>query len=388
MHDNLVQRGKLIDAVRQGLDECPIVVLLGARQVGKTTLARMFSESWDEKVVSYDLETTAGWRAMSSAPEQTLSRQKGLVIVDEVQVLPELFRILRPLADRPDHQTRFLLLGSASLDLVKGVSESLAGRARYVHVPGLSLSEVGVENLERLWIRGGFPRPYLSEDSDAAHRLTDDLVQTLLTRDLPQLGIRVPAPALMRFWTICAHYHGQVLNVSELARALNVTPRTGRHYLDILSGAFMLRQLQPWHENLKKRQVKSPKLYLRDSGLLHHFLQIPDLNALDAHPKRGFSWEGFALEQILIRHGNHDAWFWNTHRGAELDLMLLRGGKRWGFEFKASDAPSATRSMHIAIDDLRLDGLRVVYPGAQTYALGKNIEVVPLAEAIELSLDG
>ena len=368
----------MLEELELRVAESPVTVLLGARQVGKTTLARMFCRNRSD-VVWYDLETSSGMESLRALPEKTLGGKRGLVVLDEAQRFPDLFRILRPLCDRDGVPARFLLLGSASPDLMRGVSETLAGRAQFMQVPGLTLGEVGGGNQDRLWIRGGFPSAYLAQDSATARRWHEGFVQTFLERDIPQLGIRVPAAALRRFWSMAAHYHGQILNLADLGRALDVAPATARHYLDILCGAYVMRQLQPWFENLGKRQVKSPKLYFRDSGLLHFFLGPDSLDGLLAHPRLGASWEGFALEQVLAQVGERDTYFWATQRGAELDLLLFRKGRRYGFEFKAGDAPKLTASMRIAVEDLKLDRLWVLHPGeSEPYALTDKIESHPL----------
>jgi len=378
MQRTLLFRKRLLDQIRVRVEESPATVLLGTRQVGKTTLAEMFCQGRSD-VSWYDLETVRGFEALQAMPEKTLGEKRGLVVLDEVQQMPQLFRILRPLCDREGRPASFLLLGSASPDLVRGVSESLAGRVQFVHVPGLTCEEVGAEHQDRLWMRGGFPPAFLAGDDGAAARWREGFVQTFVERDIPRLGLRVPAAALRRFWNMAAHYHGQVLNLAELGRSLGVAPGTARHYLDILCGTYVLRQLPPWHENLGKRQVKSPKLYLRDSGLLHDFLGVRSMDDLLAHPKLGASWEGFALEQILALVGDREAYFWATQRGAELDLMILRGGKRYGFEFKVNEAPKLTPSMRIALDDLKLDWLWVLHPGtAEPYALHERVEAWPL----------
>lgn len=381
----MIERRRLLDQVRLGLSESPAVVLLGARQVGKTTLTRQVAERFGKATV-FDLERPSGRAALSMTPELTLEGAEGLVVIDEVQRLPSLFETLRPLCDAPDRRAVFLLPGSTAPDLVKGVSESLAGRVRFVPVPGFSLAETGGDSQDRLWLRGGFPRAYLADSDAAAQRWIEGFRQTFLERDIPGLGLRIPAATLERFWTMLAHYHGQGWNAAELARAMSASPGAVNHYRDVLAGTFMLRVLQPWHENLGKRQVKSPKVYFRDSGLLHHFLGIADMAGLRAHPRYGASWEGFGIEQTLIRFGERDAWFWGTQRGAELDLLLMRQGRRWGFEFKCADAPAATRSMHIALDDLGLAHLWVVYPGKLRYPLGERITALPLRELPLLEL--
>lgn len=334
----------------------------------------------------FDLERATGRAALEHTPELTLRDARGLVIIDEVQRMPQLVEVLRPLCDDPQRKATFLLLGSATPDLVRGVSESLAGRVQFLSVSGLSLAEVGVAAQDRLWLRGGFPRAYLAQTDAAATRWLEGFRQTFLQRDIPALGVDAPPAALDRFWTMLAHFHGQTWNAAELARSLPASPRVVNHYRDVLAGTFMVRVLPPWFENLSKRQTKSPKVYLRDSGLLHHLLGIEQMSQLRAHPRYGASWEGFALEQTLVRFGERDACFWSTQRGAELDLMLLRKGRRWGFEFKCTDAPSTTKAMHIALNDLSLAHLWVVYPGTDRYPLGERITAFPLREVPALDL--
>ena len=374
-----IPRPRLLGEIEECLRVSPVTVLLGARQVGKTTLARQIAAGRND-VMFFDLERAAGREALGRTPELTLADCAGLVVIDEVQRLPALFEVLRPFCDAPDRRATYLLLGSASPDLVHGVAETLAGRALFVRVPGFALDEVGVDNQDRLWLQGGFPRAYLGESPAAAWRWLGSFVQTFLERDIPQLGIRIPAETLRRFWTMLAHYHGQIWNAAELGRSLSVSPATATHYRDLLAGTFAIRVLPPWFDNLKKRQVKSPKVYLRDSGLLHWLLGIDSLSVLRAHPRYGASWEGYALEQVLARCGERDAYFWATQRGAELDLLLLRRGKRWGFEFKCSDAPSLTKSMHIALQDLGLERLWVIYPGLERYPLSERVTALPLRQ--------
>ena len=383
----LIPRLRLMNQVIQYFDEAPVTVLLGARQTGKTTLAHVATEIYEkqagESVHFFDLERAAS-RAALATPELTLEPLHGLVVIDEIQRMPQLFETLRPLADRADRPAHFLVLGSASPDLVRGVSESLAGRALFIQVPGFSMDELGVDAQNSLWTRGGFPRSWLASSDDASRRWREAFIATFLERDIPQLGIRVPSEALHRFWTMLAHYHGQTWNASELARSIGASSKTALYYRDILAGGYVLRVLPPWFENLKKRQVKSPKTYIRDSGLLHMLLGISDLTALRSHPRYGASWEGFALEQVLAFFGSNNAYFWSTQRGAELDLLLFRGAKRWGFEFKCSDAPTLTKSIHIALQDLNLNRLFIVYPGKDRYSLHEKIEVLPLTECVEL----
>jgi predicted AAA+ superfamily ATPase len=382
-----INRNSLMAAIRVRLGESPVVALLGARQVGKTTLAEQVAAEWGGPTVVFDLEKVAIREALSATPERLLSEQEGLVIVDEVQRMPELFALLRPLCDDRKRKAVYLLLGSASWDLVKGVSETLAGRIQFVDVAGFSLTEVGAERQDELWLRGGFPRAFLAESSDAWERWLEGFTRTFLERDIPGLGSHVSPVALGRFWKMLAHYHGQTWNAAELARSLDVSVTAVNHYRDLLAGTFMARVLPPWFENLGKRLVKSPKVYLRDSGVLHHLLGIKGMLELRTHPRYGASWEGFALEQVLISRGERDAYFYGTQRGAELDLLLLRHGRHWGFEFKCSDAPKTTKAMHIALDDLKLEHLWVVYPGTLRYSMTDQITALPLREinAIEMN---
>ncbi len=364
--------------VTGGLSEAPAVALLGARQVGKTTLARQVVSGWREPSTVFDLEVAADREALSATPERLLRAAEGLVVLDEVQRMPGLFEVLRPICDDPGRRAVFLLLGSASLDLVEGVSETLAGRMLFVDVGGFSLAEVGPDHQDRLWMRGGFPRASLAPSAAAWTRWMASFTRTFLERDIAGLGSRVSPVALGRFWRMLAHGHGQVWNASDLGRSMDVSVTAVNHYRDLLAGAFMIRVLPPWFENLGKRLVKSPKVYLRDSGVLHFLLGVQGMRDLSAHPRYGASWEGFALEQTLLAHGERDAYFYATHRGAELDLLLLRRGRRWGFEFKCTDAPRTTKSMHIVIDDLGLEHLWVVYPGEREYRLADTITALPL----------
>lgn len=378
----ILARSAYLNTIRERLENYPVVALPGPRQVGKTTLARLYAESFDEQPLhGFDLESPADLARLSN-PELALAPLEGLVILDEIQRMPELFPVLRVLADRPGTPARFLILGSASLELVKGASESLAGRLSFVDVTGFTLEETGEEHLRKRWWRGGFPRAFLAPDDRAASQWHEDFFRTFLERDIPQLGIRVPAPTLRRFWTMLAHYHGQTWNASELARSLGTSEPTTRRYLDILSGTYMVRQLPPWFENLKKRQVKAPKTYIRDSGVCHALLGLENMSALAAHPKLGASWEGFALEQILAITGDTNAYFWATHSGAELDLLVFHRGKRLGFEFKYSEKPSTTKSMQVALADLELDHLHVVYPGTHRIPLTESITASPLPDLL------
>ena len=372
----MLQRTTLENTVRAALVRSPAVALVGPRQVGKTTLARTLlggaSPNW------FDLEDPQV-EAQLASPLVALKDLRGLVVIDEVQHAPALFKVLRVLIDRPDNPARFLLLGSASPALLRQSSESLAGRIEVIEAAGFTLDETGTKQAQALWSRGGFPRSFTAGDDEASRIWRREFIRTTVERDLPQLGMNVAAPALYRFWSMLAHYHGQVWNAAAPARSLGVNESTVRRYLDWLTHAFLVRQLQPWFANLGKRQVKAPKIYLRDTGLLHELLGISDPAALLRHPKSGASWEGFALDQILRIAQPDEAYFWATHAGAELDLLMMKDGRRIGVEFKRSDAPQMTASMRIAMQDLALDALYVVYPGERRYGLADRVEAVPLS---------
>jgi predicted AAA+ superfamily ATPase len=353
----------------------PICALLGPRQVGKTTLARMYAERHKkQKIALFDLENPFDLAQLDN-PMFALSRlQDHLVIIDEIQLRPNLFPILRVLADQPNNIS-FLILGSASRDLIRQSSETLAGRIGFIELNPLSLGEV--KNSDKLWLRGGFPRSYLTDTDEDSYLWRQAYVSTFLERDIPSLGFQIPAQNMRRFWLMLAHYHGQIFNASDLGRSLGVTHHTVRSYLDILVGTFMIRQLTPWYENLSKRQVKTPKIYFRDSGLLHALMNLHTLNELYTHPKLGAFWEGFALEEI-IRHTNkspEECFFWATQSGAELDLLIMDRGKKIGFEFKFSDSPKITQSMRIACEDLHLDHLYIITPGNRSFPLDEKISV-------------
>jgi len=381
----MILRPEPIHQIEDSFQIHPVTALLGPRQCGKTTLAQLMAEQ--EPSTIFDLENPVDIQRLS-APMQALKDLTGLVILDEIQRKPELFELLRVLVDRSDQNARFLVLGSASPDLVKGVSESLAGRIGFVDLTGFQLWEVGVRHRNRLWIRGGLPKAFLAASDSDSIQWRESFIRTFLERDIPQLGISIAAETLRRFWTMVAHYHGQVWNAAEFARALGTAENTARRYLDILAGAYMVRVLPPWFENLKKRQVKAPKIYIRDSGLFHSLLQISTLADLQGHPKIGASWEAFALEHIIHVFQTRDAYFWATHAGAELDLMVTIAGKRHGFEFKYTDAPGRTRSMHIAIKDLGLEHLWVIYPGDQKYSLDSKVTVIPLEQILQFAQTG
>ena len=375
----------LLQSINQGLQEFPVVALLGARQVGKTTLARQVMSHSQVETTLYDLETQAARAALSSTPELLLRKSTGIVIIDEIQRQPELFALLRPICDDPTRRARFLLLGSASPNAVKGVSDTLAGRIRFIDVSGFTLDEVGEDNQNRLWARGGFPRSYLSKNDGAAHRWLESFARTYLERDVLALDSRVAPTMMDRFWRMLANRHGFAWNASEIGGSLGVRDRTVNHFRDILLGSFMIRSLPAWFENLGKRLIKSPKIYLRDSGILHYLLGLSTFSEISTHPAFGASWEGFALEQTLVTHGGHGAYFYRTQRGTELDLLLIRNGRRWGFEFKCSDAPRTTKSMQIAITDLNLAHLWVIYPGPESFPLTESISALPLRKCGSLN---
>jgi len=373
----VIERKLDIDLVRHALRRSPVVALLGPRQCGKTTLARQFVAP--DSLNYFDLEDPASLSRLDE-PDTALRSLKKLVVIDEVQRRPELFPLLRVLADRRPLPARFLILGSVSPDLLRQSSESLAGRIETLPLEGFRLADLGASAQGRHWLRGGFPRAYTPRLEANSLSWRRQFLQTFIERDLPQLGIRIPAVAVRRFWNMLAHYHGQTWNSAELARALAVNESTVRHYLDLLTGVFMVRQLQPWHENLGKRQVKAPKVYVRDSGLLHTLLGIASQRDLEYHPKVGASWEGYAVEETIKALQPDEAYYWATYNRAELDLLLFKKGRRIGVECKRADAPTLTPSMRIALSDLKLDHLYVAYPGTKAYKLARNVEVVPLAK--------
>jgi predicted AAA+ superfamily ATPase len=375
----LVLRRDLAARIETGLRANPVVTLLGPRQCGKTTLARQLIRGRASHY--FDLEDPVA-EARLAEPMTTLAPLRGLVILDEVQRLPALFPVLRVLADRPRRPARFLLLGSASPDLMHASSESLAGRVAFIDMSGFAIGEVGERQIRRLWLRGGFPRSFLARTEAASVAWREDFVRTFLERDVRALGITVATRVLRRLWIMLAHYHGQVWNASEIGRSLGEAHTTVRRHADILTGALVVRQLQPWFANVGKREVKSPKLYVRDTGLLHALLGITTFDSLESDPRLGASWEGFVVEQVLAVTGDRHAYYWGTQSGAELDLLLTIGGKRYGVEVKYADAPRLTRSMQIAMSDLRLSRLLVVYPGAERYALAKGIEALSLTQAL------
>ncbi|HAZ08859.1 MAG TPA: hypothetical protein DCZ01_10145 [Elusimicrobia bacterium] len=374
-----IRRPDLLQRIRRSVKDHSVTALLGPRQCGKTTLARELHRQM--KGSFFDLENRQDLARLQD-PVRALGDLRGLVVLDEVQKQTDLLETLRVLADRRPRRASFLILGSASPDLMHHSSQSLAGRVHFIDMQGFDLAEA--PHLDRLWLRGGFPSSYLAASGSKSFEWREDFLKTFLERDIPQWGIRVPAATLRRFWGMLAHYHGQTWNASEIASSLGTAHTTTQHYLDILTGAFMVRQLPPWHENMGKRLVKAPKVYIRDSGLFHSLMSLETKDGLYAHPKFGASWEGFALEHLIRRVPDRHAYFWGTHAGAELDLLIDRDGKRWGFEFKVSEAPSVTKSMRIALKDLKLQRLWVVYPGSHRFAMSDLIEAIPLAQALQL----
>jgi predicted AAA+ superfamily ATPase len=373
----MITRSGYLDRVRTGLRRNPIVALIGPRQCGKTTLARQFLSP--EAGNYFDLEDPFVAEAFAD-PMSTLAGLRGLVVIDEAQRRPEIFPTLRVLADRENLPARFLILGSASPDLTRQASESLAGRVEIVEMGGFHLDELSPEEVDTLWLRGGFPRAYLAATEDDSYAWRRQFIRLFLERDLAQLGFGMAPPVMGRFWTMLAHYHGQIWNASEVAASMGISPQSARNYLDALEQTFMIRRLLPWHVNVGKRLVKSPKIYFRDSGLFHALQGVADVSQLIAHPKLGASWEGFALELLLRRLGDEDAYFYAVHSGSELDLYLPR--RNLGIEIKRMDAPKRTRSMEITMEDLRLEQLLVVYPGSRPYALSERIRAVPLRDAL------
>ncbi len=376
----MITRNGYRNLIQKALSRSPIVGLLGARQVGKTTLAREFVNK--DSVNYFDLEDPTVANIMEN-PMTALQTLKGLVVIDEAQRQPSIFPVLRVLADRDDHPAQFLILGSASPELSRQASESLAGRIEIIQMSGFSLSETGASDLEKLWLRGGFPRSYLATNDENSNQWRTEFIGTFLERDLAGLGFGMSPVAMRRFWTMIAHYNGQILNHTEIASSLGVAPNTVRSYMDALEQTFMVRQLQPWFANVKKRLVKRPKLYFRDSGLFHTLIGIENQRDLMRHPKLGASWENFALEQVLRLLNPNEAYFYGVHSGTEIDLFIPQGNQCIGIEFKRQDAPKITKSMRHAIIDLGLTQLWVVYPGSREYPLDDIITVKPLKSFVE-----
>ncbi|MBK9419116.1 MAG: ATP-binding protein [Flavobacteriales bacterium] len=371
----MLRRAVYHHALREALERSPVVMLAGPRQCGKSTLAKELLP--EDSTSFFDLEDPTV-RAAMSEPMTTLRDLRGLVVIDEAQRHPELFPVLRVLADRRDTPARFLLLGSASPELSRQSAESLAGRVELIELRGFDTSEVGTAERDRLWVRGGFPRSFLAKNDVDSYRWRQQFISTFLERDLGVLGFGMAPKAMERFWKMLSHYHGQIWNASEIAASMGVSPHTTRSYLDALEQTYMVRTLQPWYVNLGKRLVKSPKIYLRDSGIFHNLQGIRDRGDLLTHPKLGASWEGFALEEVLAAFKPDEAWYYAVHSGSELDLFFRYKGKRIGVEFKRQDAPRMTKSMRVVMQDLELDQLYVIYPGTLRYTLDEGVEVVPL----------
>lgn len=380
----MIERKKDLRIIHGLLRRHRVVGIIGARQVGKTTLARSVASAWPGRTTCFDLENPED-QARLSDPMLALKPLTGLVVLDEIQHSSDLFEVLRVLVDRPQNAARFLVLGSASPELLQQGSESLAGRIYYHEIGGFTLEDVGGENQERLWLRGGMPRSYLAPTTQESHEWRHGFVRTFLERDLPHLGIAVSSATMRRFWVMLAHYHGQTWNASEFARSFGVADTTVRNYLDWLSSALVVSQLHPWHENVSKRQVKAPKIYIADSGILHALLNLRTLHDVTGYPKAGASWEGFVVEQIVRRLGveREECFFWATHAGAELDLLVVRGNLRFGFEIKRTSAPQVTPSMRHALADLRLQHLDVIHAGDNTFPMAGGIRAVGLSNLLK-----
>jgi predicted AAA+ superfamily ATPase len=377
----MLSRLEYLERLSVALNRSPIVAILGPRQVGKTTLAQLYIQ--EREAVYFDLDSQPDIRRLQN-PELALNSLAGIVVIDEIQVMPSLFAVLKVLVDRPENQARFLILGSASPDIVKNVSQTLAGRVEFIELTGFGIGEVGPPQWEELWVRGGFPRSFLASSDENSAAWREGFIRTFLERDIPQLGIAIRAPAMRRFWTMLAHFHGQTWNASALAQSMGLSDKTVRSYLDILTGTFMVRQLQPWYANIGKRQVKAPKIYLRDSGILHSLLDLPDRHSLLAHPRVGPSWEGFALEQVLQAVEPAQSYFWAVHAATELDLLFFHRGRAYGIEAKFSEAPSITRSMQTAVADLDLHHLWIVCPSPHSYPVSERISVLAVQEIVSL----
>ncbi|MFI0348421.1 MAG: ATP-binding protein [Chthoniobacterales bacterium] len=377
----MLDRLKNLELIQKALKRSRIVALLGPRQVGKTTLARQIA--FKNKGTIFDLEDPTH-QAQLALPKQALEVLKGLVVLDEIQLRPDLLPILRVLADRKGASAKFLILGSASPALIRNASESLAGRVEFIDIAGFQLSEVGDVHQSKLWLRGGFPLSFLAKNHADSMTWRTGFIKTFLERDIRSFGLETSPAALRRLWQMLAHYHAGVWNASEFGRSLGESYKTTRRHLDILSGLFMVRELPPWFENAGKRIVRHPKVYIRDSGLLHSLLDLGTVSMLNGHPKCGASWEGFCIEQILSLVGDRNAYFWSTHAAAELDLLVIKNGKKYGFEIKYTETPRVTKSMHMAMESLKLEHLTVVYPGNAIFPLGKKIKAMPLTDVLKL----
>ncbi len=382
-----IQRIAEIETLNRLVKNNPVVAILGPRQCGKTTLSHQFSAQWPVEATFFDLENPRDIQRLDE-PLLALENVSGLIVIDEIQRTPDLFPVLRVLADR-NKKARYLILGSASRDLIRQSSETLAGRISYLEIGGFSSRLVGVSKTEKLWIRGAFPRSFLAAKEAASYQWRQDFIATFLERDIPQLGINIPAKSLGRFWKMLAHYHGQVFNASEIGRSLGVSDHTAQRYLDLLSGTFMVRQLRPWYSNTKKRIVKRPKIYFRDSGILHALFALENKKDVLSHPKLGASWEGFALEESVksAQLKEDEVFFWGVHSAAEIDLVFQKKGRLYGIEVKYAQAPNITQSMRSAIAELSLSHLWIIYPGKESYPLDRNVTVISLSDLNKISVD-
>ncbi len=384
MYD-MINRKMHIEQIEDRMRSNKVVAIIGARQVGKTTLARQIIKRYKGSSSFFDLENPSDLSRLAD-PMLALEAEKGLVVIDEIQRKADLFPVLRVLADKVGAKRRFLILGSASPDLLRQSSESLAGRINYYELGGFDLGEIGISNIKKLWIRGGFPRAFLARTEEKSNEWRRQFITTFLERDIPQLGFNIPAASLRKFWTMLAHYHGQIWNASEFGRSFGISDTTVTRYLDLLTSAYVVLQLRPWQENIKKRQVKSPKVYISDSGILHTLLNLDSAKELEFYPKVGSSWEGFLIREVIrrLKARSEECYFWATHGGAELDLLIVRGRKRIGYEFKRTLSPKITSSMRSALETLRLERIEVIYAGEHTYLMDKKIRAIPASKLTKL----
>lgn len=374
----MIERKRHIQDILESFEDFTVVGVIGPRQVGKTTLAHQVARNYSEPARHFDLERGADLDRLATDPEFVLTDQQGLVVLDEVQRLPGIYTTLRVLADRRPGPTKFLVLGSASPTMLQQTSESLAGRIRYHNLSGLGLYEIQPELQDSLWLRGGFPRSFLARSDQRAFVWLEELIHTFLTRDMPAMGLGLSPTLLRRFWTMLAHLQGQVWNASEIGRSLELSDVSVRRYLDMMSDALLIRLVQPWYANIKKRQVKSPRIYFRDVGLLHALLGISSTEELLSHPKAGASWEGFVMEQVidLFRLRDHRVFFWRAHTGAEVDMVVQRGTELVGIEIKRTSSPSVTKSIRSALADLELAAVFVIHAGKDSYPLTEKVRAV------------
>lgn len=382
-----MKRNEYLEKIKDEFKVNPIVALLGPRQCGKTTLSEQYTKTLKEEFHKFDLEDPEDLAALEN-PKVLFNELKGTIILDEIQRKPDLFPFLRTLVDKEKRKRKILILGSASKELIQQSSESLAGRISYLELTPFSLNEISKKDRSKLWQQGGFPLSFLAQSEKESYRWRKSYISTFLERDIPNLGIKIPARTMRRFWQMIAHYQGQVVNYSELGRSFGASDKTIRNYLDILTETFMIRQLSPWYENIKKRQVKRPKIYFRDSGIFHSMHSIENKRALLSHPKLGASWEGFALEQVIQHFDleSEEAYFWSVHEQGELDLFFQKNGKRVGVEFKYTSSPELTPSMKYSIENLRLDQLFCIHSGEKKFALAENVVATSLGKVSEIAL--